>query len=345
MMAVTIYDVAQKAGVSISTVSRVLNKNPNVLGETRQRVLKAIAELDFKPNPIARGLVVKQTNLIEVFFSWSGYQFNLHSPWYVGLLNGINEVVQENQYGLLINTIAGIFDPQEVYRRVFQNAMDGVLMVSPYLEEADVLQMMDNRVPVILVGYRTDDPRMDYVDSDNVTSSVDVVDHLVKLGHKKIAFIAGQPKTSRNASDRLLGYQKGLEKHGLTLNPGYVVEGDFLRGSGGEAMKKLLNLPDRPTAVFAANDLMALGAWDVIEKEGLAVGKDIALVGFDDITEAFTPPYSLTTVRQDYRAISIEAARMLIEKIHTSEPWKPRQVLIPTQLVVRQSCGSKMKWA
>lgn len=343
-MTVTIYDVAQKAGVSISTVSRVLNNNPNVLEDTRQKVLAAIRELQFKPNPIARGLVVKQTNLLEVFFSWSGYQFNLQSAWYVGLLNGINEVVQENQYGLLINTIAGVFDPQEVYRRVFHNAVDGVLMVSPYLEEKDVLQMLDHRVPVVLIGYRTDDPGMDYVDSDNAQAAGQMVDHLVKLGHKKIAFISGQVKTSRNAVDRLLGFRKAMEKHNLPLPEDYVVEGDFLRESGAAAMKKLLALPEKPTAVFASNDLMALGAWDVAEDAGLTVGGDIALAGFDDIPEAFTPPYSLTTLRQDYRSISVEATRMLIEKINHPDHWKPRQVLVPTQLVVRQSCGSKKKW-
>jgi DNA-binding LacI/PurR family transcriptional regulator len=344
MMATTIYDVAHKAGVSISTVSRVLNNNPNVQEDTRQKVLKSIAELKFKPNPIARGLVVKQTNLIEVFFSWSGYQFNLQSAWYVGLLNGINEVVQENQYGLLINTIAGVFDPQEVYRKVYHNALDGVLMVSPYLEEKDVLEMMDQRIPVVLIGYRTDDLQMDYVDSDNVDAAVQVVDHLVKLGHKKIAFISGQIGTSRNALDRLKGFQQAMKKHGLAIPEGYIVDGNFLRESGAEGMKKLLTLPERPTAVFASNDLMALGAWDVAEEAGLTVGGDIAIVGFDDITEAFTPPYSLTTVRQDYRTISVEATRILLEKIRKPDHGKPRQVLVPTQLIVRQSCGSKKKW-
>jgi LacI family transcriptional regulator len=217
-------------------------------------------------------------------------------------------------------------------------------MVSPYLEEPDVLQMMDQKVPVVLIGYRTESDKMDFVDSDNIQASVSVVDHLVKLGHKKIAFISGQSKTSRNATDRLKGFKLAMEKHGLALPEDYLVEGDFLRASGEEAMKKLLALPDRPSAVFASNDLMALGAWDVAEDAGLTVGGDIAIVGFDDITEAFTPPYSLTTVRQDYRAISVEATRMLLDKIHAGSQWKPKQVLVPTQLVVRQSCGSKKKW-
>jgi len=343
-LSITIYDVAQKSGVSISTVSRVLNNNPNVLEETRVKVQKTIAELNFKPNPIARGLVVKHTHLIEVFFSWSGYQFNLHSAWYVGLLNGVNEVVQEKQFGLLINTIAGVFDPLEVYKKVFRNVVDGVLMVSPYLEEKDVLRLMDNRVPVVLIGYRTEDRTVDFVDSDNRQAVQQAVDHLVKLGHKKIACISGQTATSRNAADRLQGFHQAMKQHELSYPDDYVVEGNFLRESGREAMKKLLALPNRPTAVFVSNDLMALGAWDVIEEAGLTVGTDVGLVGFDDLIEAFTPPYSLTTIRQDYRSISVEATRLLIEKIQAQGEWKPRQVLIPTQLIVRQSCGSKKKW-
>lgn len=345
-VSITIYDVAKKAGVSISTVSRVLNNHPNVLEDTRQNVLKAIAELKFKPNPIARGLVVKQTNLIEVFFSWSGpefnmagYQFNLQSAWYIGILNGVNEVVQEKNYGLLINTLTGIFNPQEVYRKVFHNAVDGILMVSPYLEEKDVVQMASGRVPVVLVGYRTEDLGVDYVDSDNVAASLEVVDHFVKLGHRRIACIAGQVKTSRNAADRLEGFREGMKRHKLAVPEGYVVEGDFLKKSGHDAMKQLLALKERPTAVFACNDLMALGAWDAAQEEGLTVGKDLALVGFDDIAEAFAPPYSLSTVRQDYRTISVEASRILIAKIQDPEHWKPRQLLVPAQLVVRQSSG------
>jgi DNA-binding LacI/PurR family transcriptional regulator len=341
MITHTIYDVAEKAGVSISTVSRVLNNNPNVLDETRQKVMKVIAELQFKPNPIARGLVVKQTNLIEVFFSWAGYEFGFNSPWYSGILDGINQVVQENQYGILINTIAGVFDPQEVYRRVFHNAVDGVLMVSPYLEEKEVAQLMENRVPVVLIGYRTLNPHLDFVDSDNMQAAGLVVDHLVKLGHKKISIITGQQKVSRNASDRLSGFKLAMHRHGLIVPDDYVVEGDFLRESGETAMQRLLSLSNRPTAVFASNDLMALGALKALEKAKLKAGKDIALVGFDDIGESATHAVSLTTVKQDYHTISVEAARILLQKIQNPEHWRPKQILVPTQLVVRTSCGSK----
>ncbi len=341
-MAITIYDVAKKAGVSISTVSRVLNKNPNVLEKTREAVLAVIKEMNFKPNPVARNLVVKQTQtvIIEVFFSWAGRQFNIQSDWYTKLLNGINEVLDEHQYGLLVNTIAGVFAPQLVYRKVFQNAVDGVLMVSPYLAEKDVLHMLDNRIPIVLVGYRTDDPGVDFVDTDNAQAASQVVDHLVKLGHRKIAYISGPVQYSRNAADRLQGFQQAMQKHGLAVPTEYIFEGNFLRKSGEEGIQKLLELPERPSAVFASNDLMALGAWDMLEKKGLKVGTDMALVGFDDIPEVGTPPYSLTTIQQDYHQVSVEATKVLIDKIKNPDDWKPRQILIPSQLIVRQSSGS-----
>lgn len=193
----------------------------------------------------------------------------------------------------------------------------------------------------MLVGYRTDDPRVDFVDSDNISAVVQVADHFVALGHKKIACITGPLQNSRNAADRLAGFKKGLRKNGLGLPDEYVLDGDFRRDPGQDAMKKLLGLKERPTAVFCCNDLMALGAWDAIENEGLEVGRDVALVGFDDIAQASNAMYSLTTVRQKYRSMSMVAARMLIEKIQASEQWKPRQILVPTDLIVRHSCGAE----
>jgi LacI family transcriptional regulator len=146
-----------------------------------------------------------------------------------------------------------------------------------------------------------------------------------------------------NAVDRLKGFQQAMKKNGLPVPADYVAEGIFGRESGREAMRKLLGLPDRPTAVFASDDEMALGAWSAIEKEGLQVGKDIALVGVDDIPEASKPPYSLTTLRQDFHALGAQATLILIEKIKKRDDWVPRQVLVPTQLVVRDSSRKNKK--
>lgn len=336
---VTIYDVAAKAGVSISTVSRVLNNSSGFLEETRQKVTSAAAELGFKPNPIARSLVVKQVNLIQVCFSWSSdqYQVNLENPWYLELLNGINQVAQEREYGLLINTLSGVFDPQEVYKRVSRNAVDGILLVSPYLSEEDLLQVKNYPVPVVLIGCHVNDPQMDFVDSDNSKAVDEVASHLTAMGHRKIACITGEIKISADAAERLENFQGALKQRGLALPESYVVKGDFSRESGYKAMKQLMGLEEKPTAVFASNDLMALGAWEAIGEGGKKVGKDIALVGFDDIPLASRSPYSLTTVRQDFKAISTQAAELLIEKMRNPGLWKAQQIRVPTQLVVRQS--------
>jgi DNA-binding LacI/PurR family transcriptional regulator len=340
----TIYDVAKRAGVSISTVSRVLNNNPNVLHDTRQRVLKVIADMNFKPNPIARGLVVKQTNILEVFFSWTGYRLSFDNTWYMGILNGVNEVVRQNKYDLLINTVAGDYDVRALCEKAFNNIVDGVLVVSPYLSEPDVKKMADERLPFVLVSYRVEDPRLDYVDSDNEAAAAMVVDHLAGLGRRKISVINGNIDSSRNAQDRWEGFKKGLQKHGIALPDSYVTQGVFSTESGEACAEKLLNLPDPPDAIFAANDAMAMGVVNIMKKRNLTPGKEVAVVGFDDIDEASNPYYELTTVKQDIFTISAEATTLLIQKVRQQQqnlPWVSQHRIIPTQLVVRKSCGSK----
>jgi len=342
---ITIYDVAAQAGVSISTVSRALNDNAEIPEKTRAKVRAAAAELGWKPNPIARSLVVKKVNLIQVCFSWSSdqYRINLENPWYLELLNGINKVAQEEEYGLLINTLSGVFDPQEVYRRVSRNAVDGVLLVSPYLTKDQLLQVKNYPVPVVLIGCHVDDAQMDFVDSDNRKGVGEVVKYLAGLGHRKIACITGETAISTDAAERLEEFKAAMKQRRLEVPQEFITGGDFGKESGHKAMKKLLQLKDRPTAVFASNDLMALGAWSAALEEGLTVGKDIALVGFDDIPLASNAPYSLTTVKQDFRAISTQATGLLIEKMRKPGEWKSRQVRVPTRLIQRASSGVRKK--
>jgi DNA-binding LacI/PurR family transcriptional regulator len=277
--------------------------------------------------------------LIQVLFSWQNRQFDFKNNWYVSLLNGFNSAIQEHGYGLMVNTVAGVFDPEEVYATVFRNSSDGILVVSPYLEEKDILRMNQNAVPMVLVGHRIQSAEVDYVDSDNEAAAAEVVEHLVGLGHKKIAFVSGPMKGSADSTDRLKGYQGAMKKHGLQVQVEYIVEGDFTEANGALATEKLLALKERPTAIFCCDDLMALGAWNTIERKGLRVGKDISLVGFDDIEEASKAPYSLTTVRQDLINMSTQSTLLLLEKIKNPGKWKSRHVLLPTQLIVRNSTG------
>ncbi len=335
-MQVTIYEVAEKAEVSISTVSRVINNKPNIPEYTKRRVLNAIETLNFKPNLIARGMASKKVNLVEVFFSW-----HKQSPWFTDLLHGINKELREQEYGLLVNTLDGaaIFNPKEVHRRLFHNAVDGVLMIAPYLEEKDLLLLAESGVPITLIGYRSQNKAISFVDSDNINAASAVVSHLFKLGHTHISCITGPTETSPNAADRLEGYRQAMVRHQLKIPGSYVIGGDFVRQTGKEAMQKLLALPMRPTAVFACNDEMALGAWHALQEAGLTVGKDMALVGFDDMFEASKAPYSLTTVRQDWMNMGVKGVRILMDKIRQKGHGESQQVLVPGKLVVRGSCG------
>jgi LacI family transcriptional regulator len=284
-------------------------------------------------------LVAKQSNLIQVLFSWVDKKCDFRNYWYVSILNGVNEAVQENGYGLMVNTVAGLFEPQAVYERVFRNAMDGILVISPYLSEKELLRMSDSRVPMILIGHRVPKLPIDTVDSDNVGAAHQAIDHLVSLGHKKIAFITGPTEYNTDSADRLAGYKEAMKKHGLEIPEGYIAEGLFNEMTGEAAAEKFMKLPQRPTAVFSSDDLMAMGAWDAFEKAGLKVGKDVSIIGFDDIPEASQGKYSLTTIRQDFHEISMRGTKMLIEKIKHSGDWETRKVLVPVKLMERRSTG------
>lgn len=335
-----IYDVAQKADVSISTVSRVLNNQTNVNDETRQRVVQAIEELNFKPNVSARGLVMRNNNMIQMFLQVAKFPIDFECTWFQETLNGAGEVIQDNKYGLVLNTLVGLVDSEEFYKRAFYDgSVEGILLVAPHLEDRDVLKMTNQRIPIVLVGHRIEDPKTSFVDTDNRKAVREIVDHLVKLGHKKIACLAGPIDFNRNAQDRLEGFKEGLRSHGLRLPEDYVLKSVYYtRDAGEEGMEQLLKLADRPTAVFCSNDLMALGAWDRAEKAGLKIGVDLSLAGYDDLPSS-SNVYSLTTVRQDFKALSAEAARILIEKIHNPEAFKVRQVLMPCPVIYRRSTG------
>lgn len=335
-----IYDVAQKAEVSISTVSRVLNNQNNVNEETRQRVVQAIQELNFKPNVSARGLVLRTSNMIQMFFQVAKFPVDFDSNWLPDILNGAGEVLQDSKYGLILNTLVGLVDSEEFYKRAFHDgSLEGILMVAPHLEDRDVLKMINQRIPVVLVAHRIEDPRVSFVDTDNRGAVRDIVDHFVGLGHKRIACLAGPIAFNRNAQDRLEGFKEGLRKHGLDLPENYVIQSEYYtRDAGMEGMESLLKLPQRPTAVFGSNDLIALGAWETVEKAGLTVGKDVSLAGYDDIPLS-SHGFSLTTVRQDFKAVGSAAAQILVDKIKNPASTPARQVFVPCPIVVRKSTG------
>ncbi len=336
----TIYDVARAAGVSISTVSRVLNRHPSVLEVTREKVLKVVADLDFKPNPIARGLVVKSTNVLEVFFSWPGYALNFSDSWYMSILNGVAEAARDGKYGLLINTLAGPYDRTESYQKAFDGIVDGLLLLAPRLEPKMVSRILKERFPVVVTNCRSEESGVDWVDTDNAGGAGMLASHFVSRGHKRIAVITGPLGSSENAVARWRGFDERLAALGIATPDAYRVEGDFTEDSGGAAMDRLMALKDPPTAVFASNDSMALGASRALRKRGWKPGADIALAGYDNIREASHPDYDLTTVDAQTTLLGRQAAELLIQKIQSATTgWTPRHLVIPVKLIERSSSG------
>jgi len=341
----TIYDVARKSKVSIATVSRVLNKKTEVVTEkTRVQVLQAIKELNFKPNLSAQRLVSSRTNLIEIFFHIQNFPVDFKSDWYNGILVGATQVIKNQNMGMLINFLVGIPDFQEIAERVFHNNVDGVLMISPSLEEKYLLELNNQSVPVVFVGHRAQSSEISFVDTNNIEASEIIIKHLIDLGHRKIACLAGPIHNVQNAKDRLAGYQNAMSKHGLPIPKSFIIPSDgFIQSNGREGMQQLLRLSEKPTAVFCTDDTLAIGAWNATVAAGLTVGKDISLVGYDDIPSASTHPYSLTTVRQDMQGLSAAATRILIEQIKNPESYFPIHQFQPTQLIIRESTGPAPK--
>jgi DNA-binding LacI/PurR family transcriptional regulator len=341
----TIYDVAQKSKVSIATVSRVLNKKDSLVTEkTRVQVLQAIKDLHFKPNLSARRLVSNRTNLIEVFFHINNFPLNFKNDWYNGILVGTTQVIQKNNMGLLINFLIGIPDPQEIVDRIFYNNVDGVLMIAPSLEEKHLLELSRQSTPIVMVGHRAQNPEISFVDTNNIEASETATEHLIGLGHKKIACLAGPTHNIQNAKDRLEGFQKAMSKHGLFVPKNFMVSSEeFIQQNGYDEMKKLLKLSEKPTAVYCCNDMLAMGAWDAVIEAGLKVGKDISIVGYDDIPAVSTAPYSLTTIRQDVEGLSAAATRLLISQIKSTEGFAPSQQYESTKLIIRSSTGPAPK--
>ncbi len=336
----TIYDVAKKAEVSISTVSRVVNNQTNVTEDTRQRVLQVIQELNFKPNISARGLVMPRHRMIQMFYQVAKFPLDFETNWFRDTLNGAGEYFQSKSYNLNLNMLVGLLGAEEFYKRAFYDgSLEGILLVAPHLEDKDIIKMNSQRIPIVLMGHRIQDPILSYVDTDNRRAVKEVVDHLVGLGHKKIACLAGPIALNRNAQDRLEGFKDGIRKHGLSLPEGYVIESNyFTRDVGAEGIEQLLALKDRPTAVVCANDLIALGVWDRAQKAGLQIGKDLSIVGYDDIPSASTL-YSLTTVRQDFWGLSAKAAEILIGKVENPSDTTAHQILMPAPVIPRKSTG------
>lgn len=328
-------DIAKLAGVSRSTVSRVINNQPNVNENTRQKVLRVIQEQNFHPNSVARALVTRQTCTLSLVIPQRvGAVFK--DPYFPTLIQSI--IFEANRHGYAVMLWIGdkVEEETNFCQRVLGNGFfDGILITTAVDDDPLIPRLIETNFPFVLIG-APQYPNMNYVDIDNICAAQNVVAHLIRLGHTRIGIITG-PLDESSARNRLRGYRQAMQNAGLPVLDAFIVEGDYGRQSGYDGMKQLLL--QRPDAVFASNDTMASGALLALHEAGLHVPKDIAIAGFDDLlaTEETDPP--LTTVRQPVTELGGQATRMLVEIIEQRRT-EPYQVLLPTQLIVRSSCGS-----
>ncbi len=330
----TINQVAEKAGVSIQTVSRVLNGRPDVSPETRQRVQQVMADLAYQPYAIARGLASRRTYTLGLIASdFSDY-------WFSQVVTGAEAVGHEHGYFFMLGSTG--CEPQDeptFLRLLTQRHVEGILFVRAAcpsdLEHLKNLQ--HSGIPIVSTGFYLQDADFGIVEVDNVDGGRKATQYLIDLGHTRIAMISG-PVGWKSVSDRTLGYQQALERAGIAVDPELMIQGEsWLHRSGFEATQELIRRKKPFTALFAQNDRMARGAINALHQSGLRVPEDVSIVGYDDIPEAEFSDPPLTTIRQPMQEVGKAAASMLIKMIDDPNT-PPQQVLFDTELVIRSSC-------
>lgn len=331
-MAVSLRDVAARAGVSVKTVSNVVNDYPHVTPATRQRVVEAIESLGYRPNLSARNLRRGRTGLIALALP------ELDSPYFAELARFVIKAAEEQQWTVLIDQTDGVRERELVaIKGLGSNLVDGLLL-SPLALDGDDLAEIGIDVPLVLLGERVSHGPASHVAIDNVAAAREAVSHLVGIGRHRIAAIGAQRvEAGQTARLRLAGYREALESAGLPYADDLVATVErYSRADGAAAMTRLLDGDEPPDAVFCFNDLMALGALRALHERGLRVPDDVAVIGFDDIEDgAFHVP-TLSTVSPDKEQIAGEAVRVLAAKLRGEED-EPRELSADHRLVVRES--------
>jgi LacI family transcriptional regulator len=325
--------------VSRTTVSFVLNDVPGVkiTEETRQRVLDAARELDYYPASAARTLASGKTHRIGLVLG-EGQKRLSADAFLPAFLQGVTASVHRRGYLLVLQMEEDVPTYDAYARLVREQQVDGLILSGPCRDDPLLTRLAEERFPLILHG-QLNGYGFPSVDVDNRSGAHQAVSHLIALGHRRIGFVSNAPLDYAGAQARLEGYSQALRDHGLAWDEDLVRIAEFQPGSGRAAMEGLLALPERPTAVFAASDVVALGAMGAIQAAGLCVPEDVAIVGFDDIFLAGYAHPPLTTVRVPAFGIGWTAAELLIALIEGDQ--EVLSVVLETELVIRESCGSK----
>lgn len=326
----TVRDVAALAGVSVASVSRVLNEQSTVARVIRERVEAAVAELGYRPHAAARSLRSQRTQSIGLVIG------DITNPFFTALAKAVEAEARRAGYTVLLGNGQESVELQDAYLQELQtHRLDGLLLSPAPGESAVLREVAAAGRPVVLVDRSVDGLGLPVVKTDDASGVIALIDHLVALGHRRIAIISG-PLATSSGRERRDAFCCALMAHGLDLPADYAEEGDFRRESGAQAMARLMSLHEPPTVVFAADNLMALGALQWARRHGIAVPESVGIASFDDVPwfEVLDPP--LTTVAQPIDELGRAAVRTLLAVL---DGEKPLSISLPVQLVVRRSCG------
>jgi LacI family transcriptional regulator len=332
-MRATIRDVAREAGVSVATVSRVLNDSGPVREETRRRIREIAQRMRYTPNLAAQSLTTARTSTLGVLLP------DLFGEFYSEVIRGIDQTAQQSGYHVLVSSSHNDRAEIEGSLRAMRGRVDGLVVMSPDLDAVSLSSNLPERLPVVLLNCEVDDLSYDSINIDNYGGAYSMTEHLTRMGHRRVGLIKGSER-NLDARERARGYRQALEDAGVAVVAAYEVAGDFGDRSGYLAAEALLALDERPTAIFASNDSMAIGAISALREAGVSVPEDVAVVGFDDIPIAryLSPP--LSTVRVSISQLGERATRKLLDAIARKNQHEKSQEVLPTELVVRGSCGA-----
>ncbi|WP_062047700.1 catabolite control protein A [Bacillus sp. JCM 19034] len=333
-MNTTIYDVAREAGVSMATVSRVVNGNPNVKPTTRKKVLEAIERLGYRPNAVARGLASKKTTTVGVIIP------DISSIFFAELARGIEDIATMYKYNIILcNSDQNKEKEIHLINTLLEKQVDGIVFMGSQITDEHVTEFKRSPVPIVLAATFDQGKEIPSVNVDYQQAAYDAITHLIDNGHKEIGMVSGALEDPVNGYQKFMGYRKAIEEAGLPFNENLVKIGDYTYDSGIEAMNHFLDTDQKPTAIFVATDEMALGVIHGAQDRGLKIPEDVEIIGFDNTRLATMIRPTLSTVVQPIYDIGAVSMRLLT-KYMNKEEVSDQTVVLPHRIELRQSTKS-----
>ena len=332
-MGVTIKDIAKEAEVSPTTVSRVLNNKPDVSDQTKKKIQQVIEKLNYNPNGIARGLVLNKTHSLGLIIP------DISNPFFPEVAKGIEDYAKKQDYSVIFcNTDNHKQGEKEAIELMKNKQVDGMIVSLAINEQnkKELTRLAEDNFPVVQIDRKIPQSGFPAVVIDNQAAAYKATSYLVQLGHHDIAHISGDLAV-KPAQDRLTGFKQALKSAGIDLLDEWIKEGNYSKHSGYQKMKELLSLEQHPTAVFIANDLMALGAYEAVFEQGLEIPNDISIVAYDDIELATVIRPRLTTISQPEYKLGVEAAKLLVRSIEGKDELTLNDQILTAKLVKRES--------